>query len=207
MREKKINNVNICYLFFSFRRIFINTMSDRKERFLRTVEKYQREENGRVGEYLEEGCGFPTVTLTTEESRDHESLGRLFSVYREYVYDSFLGQVRTHKTIEDRPTLYNILENGPSNYVSMDPAQEADDVRNTYLPTKEDVRRAHMLGGAVEMSSDGKGLLSSVMMLKEATQIQKTSALANSDRHRHTIKRRDLVLGHEMDGFDTVWIE
>jgi len=182
-------------------------MSDRKERFLGMVKKYQKNENERVEKYLEEGCGFPTVTLTTEESMDHDSLGRLFSVYREYVYDSFLGQGRTHKTIEDRPTLYDILENGPSNYISMNPGQEADSIRNMYLPTKEDVRRAHMLGGAIEMSSDGKVLLSSIMTLKEATQIQKTSALANSDRHRHTIKHRDLVLGHEMDGFDTVWVE
>lgn len=179
---------------------------ERKEKFLRTVEKYQKEESGRVEEYLEEGCGFPKVNLTTEESTEPDQpvfLDKVFSLYREYVYDNYMGQNRTHKTVETRPTLFGILENGPENYVSMGTYQE----RNPYLPTKEDVRRAHMLGGAIEMSSDGKDLLSSIMRLKEATQIQKTSALANSDRHRHTIKSRDLVLGHEMDGFDTVWIE
>lgn len=182
--------------------------SDRKERFMGLVRKYQGEEIERVEAYLRDGCGFDGAELTTKQSSDvsTETVDRLFSVYREIVYDNHLGVERDHRSIEDRPTLFDLLERGPKAHVSMDVHQEDDPARNMYLPTKEDIKRAHMLGGAVEMSSEARDLLSSIMMMKEAIHMQRTSALAESDRHRRTIKNRDLVLEHEMDGFDTVCV-
>jgi len=76
--------------------------------------------------------------------------------------------------------------------------------KNIYLPSKMDIKRFAGLGGAVEMSQDAKDVLSTIVRMNEASQIQRASALAASNHGRVTLMQRDLVLSHMISGYDTV---
>jgi hypothetical protein len=140
----------------------------------------------------------------------------MFSVLIEYFYDSYLTDPeieRTHQSIPHRLTLHDLLTLGPDGYIVMkrnNPAEGKNECarkvgdKSRYLPSKMDIKRFSRLGGAVEMSQESKDLLSVIVRMNESSQIQKASSLANSNYGRRTLLQRDLVLGHTIEGFDTV---
>ena len=198
----------------------------KKTKFHTLVRQYNENEDDRLHEFL--ACnGFDLQDGQIKGSRKRKKssvseedknafVDEMFSILVDFAYDSYLldsSVERDHLDVQERPTLHDILSLGPSNYISMntnmaaegEKEREAKHVeKSTYVPTKPDIRRAHFIGGAVEMSRESKDLLSTIIRLNEANQIQKASALAMSNKGRVTLMQRDLVLGHNIDGYDTV---
>jgi hypothetical protein len=201
-----------------------STSDKKKEKFNTVLNAYERIEQEKIKNFL--ACnGFPSSLKNTKKKRKKKEVSKedksaftdeMLSVLYEYMYDAYLideSVERDHTDIGRRHTLYDILKLGPDAYISMvnnlpaegeNEGEEKNQMRSRYLPSKLDIKRFAGLGGAVEMSQEAKNVLSTIIRACESGQIQKASALSNSNHGRVTIMQRDLITGHKIAGYDTV---
>jgi hypothetical protein len=206
----------------------MTSTSDKRKNKLRNIQNtYNKIEDEKLAEFLAYNGFFESSGDSDKGSKKRKNkevddadknafMDEMFSMLVDYVYDSYLlsdNVERSHKEVEDRPTLFDLLCMGPLAYNSMDKDLEAEGEKENetkivektrYLPSKMDIKRFAGLGGAVEMSQDAKEVLSVLVRMNESSQIQKASALALSNHGRLTMMQRDLVLGHKIAGYDTV---